>query len=78
MNIIKFWMKYLRLSAFICGSKLARIHKAGCHPAALTGCGGRVKCRWQGSGRISCLVPPEMLAGTGFSRDYGRGRDGVS
>jgi len=26
---------------FICGSKLARIHKAGCHHAALTGCGGR-------------------------------------
>jgi len=22
-------------------SKLARIHKAGCHTAALTGCGGR-------------------------------------
>jgi hypothetical protein len=22
-------------------SKLARIHKDGCHPAALTGCGGR-------------------------------------
>jgi len=49
-------------------------HKAGCHPAALTGCGGRVKCRWRGGGRISCLVPPEMIAGTGFSRDYGHGR----
>jgi len=23
------------------GSKLARIHKAGCHHAALRGCGGR-------------------------------------
>ena len=30
---------------FICGSKLARIRKAGCHTAALAGCGGRVKCR---------------------------------
>jgi len=27
-----------------------------------------------GGGRISCLVPPEMLAGTGFSRDRGHGR----
>ena len=27
---------------FICGSKLARIHKVGCHTAALAGCGGRV------------------------------------
>jgi len=26
---------------FICGSKFARIHKAGCHHAALAGCGGR-------------------------------------
>jgi len=22
-----------------------QIRKAGCHPAALTGCGGRIKCR---------------------------------
>jgi len=51
-----------------------RIHKAGCHPAALTGCGGRVKCRCRGGGRINYLVPPEMLAGTGFSRDRGHGR----
>jgi len=29
------------ISVFICGSKLARIHKAGYHHAALTGCGGR-------------------------------------
>jgi hypothetical protein len=34
------------ISAFIRGSKLALIHKAGCHHAALAGCGGRVKCRW--------------------------------
>jgi len=26
---------------FICGSKLAQIHKAGCHHAALSGRGGR-------------------------------------
>ena len=26
---------------FICCSKLTRIYKAGCHTAALTGCGGR-------------------------------------
>jgi hypothetical protein len=26
---------------FICASKLIRIHKAGCHPAALSGRGGR-------------------------------------
>jgi len=38
--------------AFICGSKLARIHKADCHTAALAGCGGRVKCRCRGSGRV--------------------------
>ncbi|MBC2702436.1 MAG: hypothetical protein HF976_13720 [ANME-2 cluster archaeon] len=38
------------------------------------GCSGRIKCRCRGGGRISCLVPPEMLAGTGFSRDGGHGR----
>jgi hypothetical protein len=27
-----------------------QVHKAGCHPAALTGCGSRVKCR--------CRKPP--------------------
>jgi len=27
--------------AFIFGSKLAQIHKAGCHLATLSGCGGR-------------------------------------
>ena len=26
---------------FICCSNLTRIYKAGCHTAALTGCGGR-------------------------------------
>ncbi len=30
------------ISAFICGLKLTRIHKAGCHLAALAG------LRWQG------------------------------
>ena len=38
-------LEYLHSFVFICGSKLIRIHMAGCHPAALTGCGGRVKCR---------------------------------
>jgi len=42
----------LSYSAFICGSKLAQIHKAGCHPAALTGCGGRVKYRCRNSGKV--------------------------
>ena len=51
-----------------------RIHKAGCHTAALTGCGGRVKCRCRGGGRISSPVPSEMLAWTGFSRACGHGR----
>ncbi len=41
-SIIKFWLQYLRSSTFICGSKLTRIQKAGCHTAALMGCGGRV------------------------------------
>jgi len=42
----------VRSFTFICGSKLARIHKAGCHSVTLTGCGGRVKCRCHGGGRI--------------------------
>ncbi|MCD4767601.1 MAG: hypothetical protein K8R34_13950 [Methanosarcinales archaeon] len=33
--------KQAGIISIICGSKLARIHKAGCHHAALTGCGGR-------------------------------------
>ena len=33
--------------AFICGSKLARIHKAGCHPATLPPCHPD-GLRWQG------------------------------
>ena len=43
--------------AFICGSKLARIHKAGCHTAALTGCGGREKCIEAGQ-REGGVSPP--------------------
>jgi len=38
-------------------SKPARIHKAGCHPAALKGCGGRVRCRERlggGMGQMKC------------------------
>jgi len=31
----------MAMRSFTIYSKLARIHKAGCHTAALTGCGGR-------------------------------------
>ena len=34
-------LEYPHSFVFVCGSKLTRIHKAGCHHAALTGCGGR-------------------------------------
>ncbi|MBC2709038.1 MAG: hypothetical protein HF977_15235 [ANME-2 cluster archaeon] len=45
-------LHYSRLYPILSEWTPARIHKAGCHTAALAGCGGRVKCRCRNGGRV--------------------------